>query len=87
MTPLCHILRQYAAQNTARFHMPGHKGGNLPLEELSAAAPLDVTEIPGTGNLYCPGEPFDAAQRLWAYVNYYHQVSKFKKYLPHGDAS
>lgn len=27
-----------------------------------------------------------AAQRLWAYVNYYHQVSKFKKYLPHGDA-
>ena len=66
MTPLCHILRQYAAQNTARFHMPGHKGGNLPLEELSAAAPLDVTEIPGTGNLYCPGEPFDAAQRLWA---------------------
>jgi len=25
-----------------------------------------VTEIPGTGNLYEAGEPFDSAQRLWA---------------------
>ena len=68
MTPLYDVLRQYAAQNPARFHMPGHKGGKLPAAELSAAAPLDVTEIPGTGNLYCPGEPFDTAQRLWAEI-------------------
>lgn len=27
------------------------------------------------------------AQRLWASVNFYHQVSKFEKYLPDGDAS
>lgn len=27
------------------------------------------------------------AQRLWAYVNFYHQVQKFEKYLPKGDAS
>ncbi len=27
------------------------------------------------------------AQRLWAYVNFYHQISKFKRYLPDGDAS
>ena len=26
-------------------------------------------------------------QRLWAYVNYFHQVQKFEKYLPNGDAS
>ena len=26
-------------------------------------------------------------QRLWAYINYFHQVQKFEKYLPDGDAS
>ena len=35
MTPLCDVLRNYAARNPARFHMPGHKGGPLPLPELS----------------------------------------------------
>ena len=66
MTPLCDVLRNYAARNPARFHMPGHKGGPLPLPELSGAAWLDVTEIPGTGNLYLAGEPFDSAQKPWA---------------------
>ena len=66
MTPLYDVLRQYAAEKPARFHMPGHKGGKLPVSELTAAAGLDVTEIPGTGNLYCAGEPFDSAQALWA---------------------
>ena len=31
MTPLCDVLKHYAARNPARFHMPGHKGGHLPL--------------------------------------------------------
>ena len=66
MTPLCDVLRNYAARNPARFHMPGHKGGPLPLPELSDTARLDVTEIPGTGNLYLAGEPFDSAQKPWA---------------------
>ena len=66
MTPLYDVLRQYAAEKPARFHMPGHKGGKLPVSELTAAVGLDVTEIPGTGNLYCAGEPFDSAQALWA---------------------
>ena len=66
MTPLYDVLRNYAARNPARFHMPGHKGGPLPLPELSDAARLDVTEIPGTGNLYLAGEPFDSAQKPWA---------------------
>ena len=65
-TPLYDTLRRYAEQHTARFHMPGHKGRFLPLPELAPLAPLDVTEIPGTGNLYEAGEPFDSAQRLWA---------------------
>ena len=45
MTPLCDVLRNYAARNPARFHMPGHKGGPLPLPELSDAARLDVTAL------------------------------------------
>ena len=65
-TPLYDALLQYCARNAARFHMPGHKGRFLPLPELAALAPLDVTEIPGLGNLYEAGEPFDSAQELWA---------------------
>ena len=65
-TPLVDALRAYAAREPARFHMPGHKGKFLPLPELNALAPIDVTELAGTGNLYEPGEPFDAAQALWA---------------------
>lgn len=67
-TPLYDALKDYAARRTARFHMPGHKGRWLPLPELVPLAPLDVTEIPGTGNLYEAGEPFDSAQALWAQV-------------------
>ena len=56
-TPLYDALKDYAARRTARFHMPGHKGRWLPIPELAPLAPLDVTEIPGTGNLYEAGEP------------------------------
>jgi lysine decarboxylase len=65
-TPLYDALRAYAHSGPARFHIPGHKGRFLPVPELAALAPLDVTEIPGTGNLYEAGEPFTSAQRLWA---------------------
>ena len=65
-TPLVDALRAYAAREPLRFHMPGHKGKSLPLPELNGLAPLDVTELADTGNLYEPGEPFDAAQALWA---------------------
>ena len=65
-TPLVDALRSYADREPFRFHMPGHKGRSLPLAELKWLAPLDVTELDGTGNLYEPGEPFDSAQGLWA---------------------
>ena len=65
-TPLYDALRAYAGRDPARFHMPGHKGKSLPLAELKWLASIDVTELPGTGNLYEPGEPFDSAQALWA---------------------
>lgn len=67
-TPLYDALKQYAAARPLRFHMPGHKGAFLPAPELAPLAPLDVTEIPPTGNLYEVGEPFDSAQGLWAEV-------------------
>lgn len=64
--PLYDTLRRYAGQEPVRFHMPGHKGKFFPVAELAGLAPLDVTELPGTGNLYEAGEPFDSAQVLWA---------------------
>lgn len=67
-TPLYDALKAYAAGSPARYHMPGHKGKFLPVPELMGLAPLDVTELPLTGNLYTAGAPFDEAQRLWAEV-------------------
>ena len=66
MTPLYDAIRAYAAQKPARFHMPGHKGSFLPVPELQSIAPLDVTEVEPTGDLFSGGEPFDTAQKLWA---------------------
>lgn len=66
MTPLYDAIRAYAAQKPTRFHMPGHKGSFLPVSELQSIAPLDVTEVEPTGDLFSGGEPFDTAQKLWA---------------------
>jgi len=46
-------LTAYAAAGYARFHMPGHKGVLPP--PFSALAPLDVTELAQTGDLYREG--------------------------------
>jgi lysine decarboxylase len=43
-------LYAYTGKQTARFHMPGHKGRLPP--PFDAVAPLDVTELSGTGDLY-----------------------------------
>ncbi len=67
-TPLYDALKQYAARDPGRFHMPGHKGKTLPVPELADLSLLDVTELPPTGNLYEAGPPFDLAQSLWAEV-------------------
>ncbi len=66
--PLYEALKAYAKEKPARFHMPGHKGRPLPAQELARAAVLDVTELPGTGNLYEPGSPFEEAQELWGEI-------------------
>ncbi len=44
-------LEQYAGQGPARFHMPGHKGFDLP---GVFDARFDVTELPGLDSLLCP---------------------------------
>lgn len=66
MTPLYDAIRAYAGGAPLRLHMPGHKGRALPIPELASVAPLDVTELPPTGDLFGGGEPFEAAQALWA---------------------
>ena len=46
-TPICDFVRDYAARQALRLHMPGHKGrGPLGVEAL------DITEIPGADSLY-----------------------------------
>ena len=49
-TPICDFVRDYAAGNPVRLHMPGHKG--VPLLGCEA---WDITEIDGADNLYAPG--------------------------------
>jgi Arginine/lysine/ornithine decarboxylases len=56
-TPLLDALNRYAAAAPLRAHMPGHKG---------TLSPLDLTELPPTGNLYQPDGPIAEAQALWA---------------------
>ena len=49
-TPICDFVRGYAAGDTLRLHMPGHKGvGPLGVEAL------DITEISGADSLYEAG--------------------------------
>lgn len=48
-TPICDFVREYAAKDPLRLHMPGHKGAAL----LGCEA-LDLTEIGGADSLYAP---------------------------------
>ena len=46
-TPICDFVRDYAAAQPIRLHMPGHKG-------RGETERLDITEIPGADVLYHP---------------------------------
>lgn len=46
-TPICDFLRRYAASDTLRLHMPGHKGS--PLLGMES---WDITEVVGADDLY-----------------------------------
>ena len=64
-TPLYDALRAFAASGPLRMHIPGHKG-RLAAPELAAAAALDFTELPPTGDLFAGGDAIEAAEALWA---------------------
>ena len=49
-TPICDFVQNYIKSDSARFHMPGHKG----ISRLGCEA-LDITEIGGADVLYSPG--------------------------------
>jgi len=67
-TPLYDALRAFAGQQPLRMHMPGHKGIDIPMAEFAPLAPLDMTELPPTGNLFDGGGPIEQAEQLWAGV-------------------
>ncbi len=46
-TPVCDFVRQYAARDAVRLHMPGHKGN-----AVLGVEHLDITEIHGADSLY-----------------------------------
>lgn len=46
-TPICDFVRDYAASEPFRLHMPGHKG-----RAVLGPEALDITEIPGADVLY-----------------------------------
>ncbi len=50
-TPIFDFLTNYANSGTLRMHMPGHKG-LAPIESLSSAYELDITEIAGADSLF-----------------------------------
>jgi len=49
-TPIADFVRQYAASDTVRMHMPGHKG-----RAFLGCEPFDITEISGADSLYEAG--------------------------------
>jgi arginine decarboxylase len=72
--PLAEALTRQTAGSRARFHVPGHKGGNPAvwpsLTDLAGEAYLraDVTELPELDDLHCPSPdgPVGRAQALAA---------------------
>ncbi len=47
-TPVCDFVKKYAESESARLHMPGHKG-----KSLLGFEHFDITEIEGADVLYC----------------------------------
>lgn len=62
--PLYDTLTKRSEKGSLRFHMPGHKGKNIPESPLAGAMSLDFTELYGTGNLYDGLWPIADAEKL-----------------------
>ena len=61
-------LGNYARENSARFHMPGHKGRGLSGFWRDELQLWDVTELSNTDNLHAPHGAIAAAQQEMAQV-------------------
>ena len=48
-TPIYDFVQNYIRSDSARFHMPGHKGASV-----LGSEPFDITEIKGADVLYSP---------------------------------
>lgn len=59
--PLFHALQLLATGDSARFHMPGHKGEPL-FNSFAEVFSIDFTETYGTGNLYLGDGPIRDAE-------------------------
>ncbi len=66
-TPIYSALKKYSKQEVLRLHMPGHAGGrgfsDYPFQQI---ADIDVTEVPGTGDLHVPEGVIEEARILLA---------------------
>ncbi len=52
-TPIYKALKDYSQQGNLRLHMPGHVGGyGIADQGLKQIADIDVTEVPGTGDMH-----------------------------------
>ncbi len=76
-TPILDFLTEYAASDTARLHMPGHKGmapACVPAA-LSAMYRFDITEIAGADNLFAPegiiAASEEVASRIFGATTFY----------------
>ena len=59
--PLFHALQLLATSDSARFHMPGHKGQPV-FNSFRDVFAIDYTETYGTGNLYLGDGPIRDAE-------------------------
>jgi lysine decarboxylase len=63
--PMFSALMKYANEKNIPFHMPGHKMGKKIEQYIKENIfKIDVTEIPGTDNLFYPEECINDAQKL-----------------------
>lgn len=65
-TPLYDALQAHIRTDPLSMHMPGHKGKAVPMAQFAPLAPLDLTELPPTGNLFEGGDAIEQAEALWA---------------------
>ena len=66
-TPIVDFLEQYKNSDTARLHMPGHKGRSADYKNipswLSDAFAYDITEIKGADDLYHPSGIIEESEK------------------------